>query len=177
MFELPDPSEAVTRNARHGGSVAFMRTLKQPQYFSSFEVLPEFDDFIPVSGDSRADQELFRGLECCKAVGQAIKADFPRSERGWEVSFQYVELRRRTEQVDRCLVTHGRSRIVITLLEDCIGDTTLVMQDFVRLLDVDPARYPRSAFEAVPNPFEASRGMLARKWLRLRPVRIWPKCT
>jgi hypothetical protein len=79
VFELPDPSEAVTE--RPTWRICGIHvTLKQLQYFSSFEVLPEFDDFIPVSGDSRADQELFLRLECCR---QAIKADFPCSERGW----------------------------------------------------------------------------------------------
>lgn len=49
----------------------FMSAFKEPHYFSSFDVRPEFDNFIPVIRDSRAYQELFLSCEGYKAVGEA----------------------------------------------------------------------------------------------------------
>lgn len=49
----------------------FMSALKEPHYFASFELKPEFDNFLPVIRDLRSYQELFRGSEDSRAVGES----------------------------------------------------------------------------------------------------------
>lgn len=207
----------------------FMSKLKEPNYFSSFMVRPEFDNFIPVIRDSIAYQDLFLGSESYKAVGeaspsylsdvdaavrirsaipnakiiislrnpvqrayshylmdyhegresrpfpQALEADQARSEKGWGVSFQYVELGLYADQVERYLNAFGRDKVLVILFEDLIRETAIVMQEVARFLDVDPTGYPESTFNRVHNPFEASRGRFARSILRFRPIRVWSK--
>jgi hypothetical protein len=207
----------------------FMSTRKEPHYFSCFEMRPEFDNFEPAVRDPREYQDLFRGSEGRKAVGEAspsylcdpnaaaqIKASIPnakiiislrnpvqrayshylmeyyagreklpfnaaleadqrRPEKGWGVSFQYIELGLYAEQVERYLGVFGRQNVLVILFEDLIRATAPVMQQVARFLDVDPAGFPEAAFNKVHNPFEASRGPLARALLRFRPLRVWSK--
>ena len=80
-----------------------------------------------------------------------------------------------TEQVERYLDTFGRASVLVILFEDLIRDTASVMQEVARFLGVDPAGFPKSTFEEVHNPFERSRGALARAILRCRPLRLWSK--
>jgi hypothetical protein len=207
----------------------FMSTLKEPHYFSIFEVRPELDNFMTVIRDSHAYQELFLGSEGYKAVGEAspsylcdagaamrirsvipdakiiislrnpvqrayshylmehhagretlqfdkaLEADQSRGQKGWGVSFQYVELGLYADQVERYLNAFGRTKVLVILFEDLIRNTTLVMQDVAHFLGIDPSAYPKSAFDAVHFPFAASRGVFARTVLRSRPIRVWTK--
>jgi hypothetical protein len=49
----------------------FMSALKEPHFFASFELSPEFDNFMPVIRDADAYQALFSGSENFKIVGEA----------------------------------------------------------------------------------------------------------
>ena len=49
----------------------FMSALKEPHYFSSFELQPKFDNYIPVIRNAHEYQDLFKGSEGHKAVGEA----------------------------------------------------------------------------------------------------------
>lgn len=106
---------------------------------------------------------------------KALEADQSRSQKGWGVSFQYVELGLYADQVERYLNAFGRTKVLVILFEDLIRNTTLVMQGVARFLGIDPMGYPESTFDAVHFPFEASRGVFARTLLRSRPVRVWAK--
>lgn len=236
---LPSPNFFIVGAAKAGTTSlnaylgkhpdVFMSALKEPHYFASFELKPEFDNFQPVIRDSRAYQELFRGSENCRAVGEAspsylcdpdaatlirssipeskiiislrnpvqrafshylmeyhsgreslpfdkaVQADLSRSEKGWGVSFQYIELSLYADQVERYLTAFGRSRVLVILFEDLIRDTPTVMRRVATFLDIDPARYPQSAFDEVHFPFEATRGRVARKLLRWRSLRQWSR--
>jgi hypothetical protein len=207
----------------------FMSKLKEPHYFSRFEVRKEFDNFLPVVRDARTYQQLFFGSEHCKAIGEAspsylcdsgaavristaiphakiiislrnpvqraysqflmeyhegnetlpfreaLEKDQSRSEKGWGVSFQYVELGLYADQVERYINVFGRSKVLVILFEDLVRESAVVMQQVARFLDVDPAGYPESAFDKVHNPFEESRGRFARVIMRNRPVRKFSK--
>lgn len=207
----------------------FMSERKEPHYFSHFRVDPAFDNFAPPIRDPREYQELFRGSEGYKAVGEAsssylsdknaakrIKSEMPnakiiislrnpvqrayshylmecregrevrsfqealaadkaRAEKGWGISVQYVELGLYADQVERYIHLFGRSDVLIILFEDLTRDTAVVMQEVARFLDIDPALFPASAFDAVYNPYAASRGAFARWILRFRPVRLWSR--
>jgi hypothetical protein len=106
---------------------------------------------------------------------QALEADERRTEKGWGVSFGYVELGLYAEQVEHYLEVFGRGQVLVILFEDLIRETATVMQQVARFLDVDPARFPESTFEQVHNRFEASRGPFARALLRSRPIRALSK--
>lgn len=207
----------------------FMSALKEPHYFSSFVVSPEFDNFQPIIRNSTAYQELFIGSEGYKAIGEAspsylcdaqaatrikssipdakivislrnpvqrayshylmeyrqgretrsfreaLEADLGRCEKGWGVSFQYVELGLYAEQVERYLQTFGRSKVLVILFENLIRQTSAVMEEVARFLDIDPEGYPESAFASAHNPFEISRSAFARTLLRSRSIRVWAK--
>ena len=236
---LPSPNFFIVGAAKAGTTSlhaylgkhpeVFTSALKEPHYFASFEFKPEFDNFLPVVRDSRAYQELFRGSEGHKAVGEAspsylcdpdaaaliksaipdariiislrnpvqrafshylmeyhsgreslpfdkaVQADLSRCEKGWGVSFQYVELGLYADQVERYLTAFGRSRVLVILFEDLIRDTPSVMRRIAEFLDIDPAGYPQSAFDEVHFPFEATRGRFARKVLRWRSLRHWSR--
>lgn len=207
----------------------FMSEMKEPHYFSSFELMPEFDNFTPVIRDSRAYQNLFVGSGGYRAVGEAspsylcdakaperirsaipsakiiislrdpvqrafshylmeyrqgretrsfgeaLEADRLRSEKGWGVSFQYVELGLYAQQVERYLSVFGETKVLIILFEDLVRETPVVMRQVAEFLEIDHAAFPESTFERVHNPFEISRGRFARALLRFRPLRIWSK--
>lgn len=119
-------------------------------------------------------------MECregreARSFQEALAADQARAEKGWGISVQYVELGLYSDQVERYIRLFGRSNVLIVLFEDLSRDTAAVMQEVARFLDIDPALFPESAFEAVYNPFAASRGVFARWILRLRPVRLWSR--
>lgn len=203
----------------------FMPALKEPHYFSCFEVKPQFDNFMPIIRDSHAYQELFIGCEAYKAVGEAspsylcdaraamrIKSVIPnakiiislrnpvqrayshylmeyhdghesrsfgealefdesRPEKGWGVSFQYVELGFYADQVERYLNVFGRENVLVILFENLTRETAVVMQEVARFLNIDPEGYPEGAFNKAHNPFEASRGTIARMVLRCKSIR------
>ena len=107
--------------------------------------------------------------------GDALEADQARTEKGWGVSFQYIEHGLYADQVERYLNAFGRSKVMVILFEDLIRETAVVMQEVARFLDVDPAGFPESTFKRVHNSFEASRGKFARAILRCRPIRVWSK--
>ena len=79
--ELPAPNFFIVGAAKAGTTSihaylskhpeVFMSALKEPHYFSSFEMKPEFDNFMPIVRDSRAYQELFIGSDGYTAVGEA----------------------------------------------------------------------------------------------------------
>jgi hypothetical protein len=106
---------------------------------------------------------------------EAVHVDQARSEKGWGVSFEYVEKGLYAEQVERYLNAFGRSNVLVILFEDFIRKTPVVMEEVARFLDVDPALYPDSAFDGVHNPFDASRGPFAQWILRRRWLRVWSR--
>lgn len=237
--ELPAPNFFIVGAAKAGTTSlnaylsqhpeVFMSAVKEPHYFSTFEVKPEFDNFIGVIRDSSAYQNLFLGSAGYKAIGEAspsylcdaaaatrissaipnaktiislrnpvrrayshylmefhrgretlpfrdaLEADQSRKEKGWGVSFQYVELGLYADQVERYLESFGRERVLIILFEDLVREAEAVMQGVARFLEIDPARFPESAFDRAHNSFEASRGAFARAVLRNRPIRILSK--
>jgi hypothetical protein len=203
----------------------FMPEFKEPHYFASFVVRPEFNNFQPVIRDSRKYQELFRGCDGRRAVGEAspsylcdenaatrircalpnakiiislrnpverahshylhefregretrpfreaLETDEARTEKGWGVSFQYIEQGLYADQVERYIKAFGRANVLVILFEDFIRETLVVMEEVARFLDIDPACFPESAFDGAHNPFEASRGAFARWVLRRRWIR------
>ena len=207
----------------------FMSPLKEPHYFSSFEVKPEFDNFIPAIRDAKTYQELFAGSERYKAVGEAspsylcdadaarrirlaipdakiiislrdpvqrayshylmefrqgrethsfgdaLASDRLRREKGWGVSFQYVELGLYAEQVERYLAAFGNSNVLVILFEDLVRETPAVMKEVADFLEIDSAEFPRDTFDRVHNSYEVSRGRVARLLLRSRPIRQWSR--
>jgi sulfotransferase family protein len=237
--QLPAPNFFIVGAAKAGTTSlyaylsqhpeVYMSTLKEPHYFSSFVVRPEFDNFMPIIRDAGVYQELFLGSEGHKAVGDAspsylcdagaavrirsaiphakiiislrnpvhrayshylmdyrqgretrpfrdaLEADLARSEKGWGVSFQYVELGLYAEQVERYLKAFGHSKVLVILFEDLIRDTAVVMQQVALFLGIDPNGYPESTFDRAHNPFEVSRGPFVRSVLRSRPIRVWSK--
>jgi hypothetical protein len=237
--ELPSPNFFIVGAAKAGTTSmhaylsqhpeVFMSTVKEPHYFSSFDVRRQFDNFMPVIRDSLVYQELFSGSELYKAVGEAspsylcdagaalriklaipdakiiislrnpvqraysqylmeyhegnetlpfreaLEIDEARSEKGWGVSFQYVELGLYADQVEHYLKVFGRSNVLVVLFEDFVDDTAAVMQQIAQFLGVDPDQYPERSFEKTHNPFEASRGGLVRLVLRCRPIRVLSK--
>lgn len=106
---------------------------------------------------------------------EALQVDEARDEKGWGVSFQYIELGLYTEQVERYLTEFGRSNVLVVLFEEFVRDTASVMQQVARFLDVDPDGYPESTFDKAHNPFEVHRGWLARAIIKSRPIRVWSK--
>jgi hypothetical protein len=237
--ELPAPNFFIVGAAKAGTTSmyaylsrhpeVFMSTLKQPHYFSSFEVKQQFDNFMPVFRQARAYQELFFGSESYKAVGEAspsylcdanaatriksaiphakiiislrnpvqrayshylmefhegnetlpfreaLKVDENRNEKGWGISFQYVELGLYADQVERYLKVFDPANVLVVIFEDFVRDTEAVMQQIASFLDIDPNQYPEDCFQRVHNPFEASRNKFARMILRSRPIRVTSK--
>jgi hypothetical protein len=106
---------------------------------------------------------------------EALKEDEACAEKGWGVSFQYIEHGLYAEQVERYLNVFGRSNVLVILFEDLIRETAIVMREVARFIGVDPEGFPESTFERVHNPYEASRGAFARAVLRYRPIRVWSK--
>jgi hypothetical protein len=110
-----------------------------------------------------------------RSFPEALRADEMRSEKGWGKSFMYVELGLYAEQIQRYLEVFGRGRVLVVLFEDLIHETAAVMKEIAQFLEVDPERFPSTAFDRVHNPYERSRGRVARLVLRSRPIRIWSK--
>jgi hypothetical protein len=104
----------------------------------------------------------------------ALVAD-ARREKGWGTSFQYVERGLYADQVQRYLDVFGRANVLTILFEELIRDTPKVMAEVAQFLAIDPGRFPDSTFTTVHNPFEASRGRLARAILGHAPIRVWAK--
>ena len=208
----------------------FMSSLKAPHYFSSFELNPEFDNFVPVVRDPNTYQDLFAGSAGYKAVGEAspsylsdtdaakrirsaipdakiiislrdpiqrayshylmefrqgretrssfgdaLETDRLRRKKGWGVSFEYVELGFYAEQVERYLAAFGDSKVLVILFEDLVRNTPAVMKKVAEFLEIDSAKYPTNTFDSAHNPFEVSRGKVARSLLRYKPIRVWSK--
>jgi hypothetical protein len=207
----------------------FMPTLKEPHYFADFELMPEFDNFLPVIRDQAEYQALFKGSEGYVAVGEAspsylcdpaaaerirsaipaakiiislrnpverafshylmefnrgaetlpfdraLESDALRREKGWGKSGMYAELSLYSGQVASFLREFGRDRVLVILFEDLIRDTHGTMGEVARFLGIDPAAFPESAIARVHNPFEVSRGPMARALLRMRSIRLWAK--
>lgn len=118
--------------------------------------------------------ELNRGTETLP-FEEAIEFDLRRREKGWGKSAQYTELGLYANQVKAFLDQFGRDQVLIVLFEDLVRDTKVTMREIARFLGVDPDAFPESAFAQVHNPFEISRGPVARAILRLRPLRLWTK--
>ncbi len=207
----------------------FMSALKEPHYFSDFDVSPELDNFLPVIRSRSDYQELFKNSDGYLAVGEAspsylcdpaaaeriksaiptakiivslrnpvdrafshylmdfnrgseklpfdkaLEFDLARREKGWGKSAQYLELGLYAKQVQSFLDQFGRDQVHIVLFEDLVRDTRGTMRGIARFLGIDPFAFPESAFAQVHNPFEESRGRIARTILRMRPIRVWAK--
>jgi len=237
--ELPAPNFFIVGAAKAGTTSlhaylsshpqVFMPALKEPHYFSDFEVSPELDNFLPVIRSRSDYHELFRDSGGYLAVGEAspsylcdpaaaeriksaiptakiiislrnpvdrayshylmdfnrgseklpfekaLEFDLARREKGWGKSAQYTELGLYTEQVRSFLERFGRDQVHIVLFEDLVRDTRETMRGIARFLGIDPLAFPESAFAQVHNPFEESRGHVARAILRMRPIRVWAK--
>jgi len=213
--------------ARHPD--VFMSKLKEPHYFSTFELAPEFENFMPLIRVADEYHELFSGSEGFKAVGEAspsylcdedaagrIKVAIPdakiiislrdpverafshylmefrqgretrsfgealafdraRKVKGWGKSFQYLDLGLYADQVERYLAVFGSSRVHVLLFEELTTQTPLVMQGIAEFLGIEAARFPDATFDRAHNPFETSRGKLARQILRSHGIRTWAK--
>lgn len=118
--------------------------------------------------------EFNRGTETLP-FDKALECDLRRREMGWGKAAQYTELGLYADQVRSFLNVFGRDQVLIILFEDLVRDTNGTMQQVARFLGIDPFAYPESAFAAVHNRFEVSRGRIARGVLRMRPIRIWAK--
>ena len=106
---------------------------------------------------------------------KALEFDLAHREKGWGKSAQYTELGLYSNQVESFLREFGRERVLIVLFEDLVRDTRGTMRQIAGFLGIDPFAYPESAFAQVHNPFEVSRGRIARAILRMRPIRVWAK--
>jgi hypothetical protein len=106
---------------------------------------------------------------------KALEFDLARLEKGWGKSAQYTELGLYANQVESFLRAFGRNQVLVVLFEDLVRDTRETMREIARFLGIDPFAYPESAFSEVHNPFEESRGRVARAILRMRPIRVWAK--
>ena len=212
----------------------FMSSFKEPHYFASFVLRPEFNNFYPIVRDRREYQQLFHGSDGCRIVGEAspsylydeaaparikaavpaakilislrnpverafshylhelregretrpfqdaLDADAARTEKGWGISFQYVEQGLYADRVERYLSTFGPKNVHIILFEDFVRDTPGTMKNIAHFLDVDPLAFPENAFETAHNPFEASRGagarwVLRQPWIREPAKRLVPR--
>ena len=118
--------------------------------------------------------EFNRGTETLP-FEEALDFDLHRRESGWGKSAQYTELGLYANQVRSFLNEFGRDQVLIILFEDLVHDTKGTMQQVARFLGIDPFAYPESAFAKVHNPFEVSRGRIARAVLRMRPIRVLAK--
>lgn len=238
-LSLPAPNFFIVGAAKAGTtslhaylsehSQVFMSALKEPHYFASFEVSPEFDNFMPVIRQRDDYHQLFRGSEGFPAIGEAspsylcdpdasariksaiphakiiislrnpvdrafshylmdfyegreklpfdeaLKFDLARVDKGWGRSAQYVELGMYASQVESYLRVFGKDQVLVILFEDLVRNAQEVMQSIARFLEIDPTRFPESCFAKVHNPFEKSRGPIARAILRSRPIRVWSK--
>jgi hypothetical protein len=106
---------------------------------------------------------------------EALEVDENRSEKGWGVSFQYIELGLYADQVEQYLNVFGPANVLVVLFEDFVRDTPAVMEQIASFLGIDPTQYPEDCFQRVHNPFEASRSEFARMILRCRPIRVTSK--
>lgn len=118
--------------------------------------------------------EYHRGRETLP-FREAIVADEARAEKGWGVSFQYVDLGLYSNQVKRYIDTFGRERVLVILFEDMTTDPQAVMSRVATFLGVDATAFPEQTFLEVHNKFEASRGLIARSILHSRVVRLWSR--
>ena len=119
--------------------------------------------------------EFRQGRETQQSFGDALEADRRRPEKGYGVSFQYVELGLYAKQIERYLAAFGDSKLLVILFEDLVRETPAVMKEVADFLEIDSAEYPRNTFDSAHNPFEVSRGKVARYLLRHRPIRVWSK--
>ena len=110
-----------------------------------------------------------------ESFAKALRKDELRPEKGWGVSFQYVDLGLYADQVERYLEVFGPKNVLVILFEDFVRDIPAAMLQIAGFLDIDPAGFPESAFVKAHNPFEESRGRIARLILRCRPVRVIAK--
>lgn len=106
---------------------------------------------------------------------QALEADRRRTEKGWGVSFGYDDLGLYAKQVERYMKVFGHDNVHVLFFEDLIRDTPAVTHQIARFVNVDPSRFPASTFETVHNPFEVSRGEIARTLLRWKSLRMFSK--
>jgi len=118
--------------------------------------------------------EYFEGNETLP-FGEALAADQDRPEKGWGVSFQYIELGLYASQVERYLKTFGSDAVMVVLFEEFVRDTEKVMHEIAGFLGVDPSLFPEGVFESAHNPYEETRGQFARAVLRSRPIRLFAK--
>jgi hypothetical protein len=118
--------------------------------------------------------EFNRGSETLP-FEKALEFDLARPERGWGQSAQYTELGMYANQVRAFLDAFGRDQVLVVLFEDLVRDTRRTMQEIAHFLGIDPFAYPESEFAQIHNPFEESRGRVARAILRMRPIRVWAK--
>ncbi len=118
--------------------------------------------------------EFNRGAEILP-FDKALEADALRRDKGWGKSGMYAELSLYSSQVESFLSEFGRKQVLVILFEDLIRDTRSTMNEVARFLEIDPAGFPDSAFARVHNPFEVSRGRMARALLRMRSIRLWAK--
>jgi len=110
-----------------------------------------------------------------RPLQEALVTDLARKQKGWGVSFQYVELGLYYQQVERFLSVFGRDRVLILLFQEVTQDTWETMRKVARFLNIDPDSFSDVDMMRAYNHFEESRGPLARKIIRSKPIRVWSK--
>lgn len=106
---------------------------------------------------------------------EAVEEDRKSRNKGWGVSFQYIELGLYADQVARYLEVFDRRKVLVILFEDLSRDTRGVMGEVSCFLEIDPEGFNGSAFERTHNPYEESRGRVARLLLRSHAMRVFSK--
>ena len=103
---------------------------------------------------------------------EMLQRDYERSDKGFGVSYLYVDLGLYYEQVKRYLETFGPDRVLILQFEDMVRDTDAALARVARFLDLDPAPFTAMDLEQVHNGFKAPRGEWARR-CAAHPLARW----
>ncbi len=105
----------------------------------------------------------------------ALRQDMARPKKGWAVSLLYVELGQYAAQVRRYLEVFGPQQVKVLLFNDLTRDSTGVLTELARFLDVDQGAVAQINTNEVHNSYAAPRGRWARQLAGAKFSRILGK--
>ena len=106
---------------------------------------------------------------------QALRRDWFAEQKGWGVSFLYVELGLYFRQVKRYIDVFGERNISIILFNDFVADPARVLRELAERLGIDTAPIAELNVDRSHNAFELPRSELARRANNNAPVRLLAK--
>lgn len=102
---------------------------------------------------------------------KALLEDYRKKEKGWGISYLYVELGMYYEQTKRFLGLFGTNQVCILMFEDLKQNPMDVLRRVAHFLDIEPRHVDAIDSGTIHNRYAAPRGNLARAIIGNRVIR------